>query len=319
MGQVVVIDWEKPLLFNCDPWTITTWPGDATKKGVKSNVIGHSQSTSWSLTAKFEYIKINYMVSSETSYDKFRLTIDGVVKVNIGTTTGTYETTFTDGLDHVIKFEYYKDGSGSTGYDSVMIDYMAFSTVDDAMVYDIERFLIKDVNGGIYHLVDSIPVIIPNALVGSQLFLDLGNTRVEMSSDRWLSSLDNPTILYFNDQGETTKVPRIKLSVYPFDQVIITEVVDVSDETILGIQNFNLDCDGNIKVWISLDDGVRWQVFNSTSLVWEVSEIGMSKEVFNGISSAQWNLLFDVKKNYKFKIVMDETTVLRRLTASYVN
>lgn len=308
MGEMVTIDFTKKMPFDIGAWTVTTWDGDATLLGLRSNKITHGQSTSWTVTAKFEYLKIEYLVSSETNYDKFRLTIDGSSAVNTGSS-GQYEKTFTDGASHTLKFEYYKDGSGDKGYDACFIKFMQYSTSDNGLLQANVFYAMQAVDGKIYSLEASGSIVkIADNLqeMTKDLFFTCTDDRALLNKRDSLFG-NKPKLLKFSDNVLDTylayKIPCIKNP----EEVHLLESIDFDYYYVTGIRKFNIQVDKSegdvIKFALSLDGGTTWitwsgsewtviPVFNAASLLAQ----GNDEMTLKNLPEAALEMLFTTKK-----------------------
>lgn len=308
MGEMVTIDFTKKLPFDIGAWTVTTWDGDASLLGLRSNKITHSQSTSWTVTAKFEYLKIEYLVSSESGYDKFRLTIDGSSAVNTGSS-GQYEKTFTDNTSHTLKFEYYKDGSGDKGYDACFIKYMQYSTIDNGLLQANVFYAIQAVDGKIYSL-DTSKAVVKIAdniqTMTKDLFFTCTDDRALLNKRDPLFG-NKPKLLKFSDNIKDTylayKIPCIKNP----EEVHLLESIDFDYYYVTGIRKFNIVVEKSesdvIKFALSLDGGITWiswsgtgwtviPVFNAANLL----EQGNDELTLKNLPEAAFEMLFTTKK-----------------------
>ena len=107
--------WERQAMVTFDPWTSTNTSGNST------SYITYTLDTNVGSVLTFDY-----NVSSEESYDKFRVLIDGsIIFTASGTSQGTsfttYSYTFTVGGSHTLRFEYTKDASGASGSDRASV------------------------------------------------------------------------------------------------------------------------------------------------------------------------------------------------------
>lgn len=96
---------------------------------LQANSIGHSQTTSFSVTVEnFSSISFDYRVSSESGYDFLVFKVNGVVEFNESGETGwqEYEATGFGGTEATLTWEYSKDGTVDDGLDTAFIDNIAF-------------------------------------------------------------------------------------------------------------------------------------------------------------------------------------------------
>lgn len=117
------------------PWTITTGSAHTGTRSVRAGVISHNQVT-W-LTRPVMgpgSVQFWYRVSSESGYDFFTFYVDGVSAVRrAGTVNWTQFTTTLTAGPHVLKWEYAKDSSTSSGSDTAWVDDLQI--IEDATVW----------------------------------------------------------------------------------------------------------------------------------------------------------------------------------------
>jgi hypothetical protein len=107
-------------------WTISTQFALVGSRSARAGVITHNQSSWMTRLASAGNLSFWYYVSSEAGGDFFNFYIDGSRVVHASGVGGgwvQYSATLPTGM-HVLKWEYAKNGSGSTGYDSVWVDYL---------------------------------------------------------------------------------------------------------------------------------------------------------------------------------------------------
>lgn len=267
------------------------------------------------------YFKVGFIVSSETNYDKFRLTIDGNVKVNTGTATSSYEQSFTDGNDHTLKFEYYKDGSNSSGYDAVFINQLIFQTLDNALIQKTIKYLIQGSDGTLYKLSGNVLTALENQTLDGTNFLDNGMD--SPPNGTWITDLPNAKVLYWQDTLSDT-VPKVTaaLNANPPNQIILTWEADMNHESILGINSMTADIEGYVSITLTFDHNATWWKYDGTEWIQTSQEDGMDVSTINAITTEQWaNLLTLVGGSlvYRVSFVLDETSVLKRFDVDYIN
>ena len=105
------------------PWTVVTGSPHAGTRSARAGAITHNQRTWLTRHALAGPISFWYRVSSEASYDWFNFSVDGQQLVHRSGTVGwtRYTTTLGSG-QHELRWEYAKDGSTSSGSDTVWID-----------------------------------------------------------------------------------------------------------------------------------------------------------------------------------------------------
>ena len=174
MGIRYEINWNVPLMFDIGNWQLgnhsvwnITYPDYC---GLCSNAIGNNSMTRFSITAHWEYLEIDYVVSSEQNYD-FMQVIDDTTTTTILQTSGQIQTPRTasatfDGSLRTITFRYIKDSSNGIGLDSCMILRMIVQTANNELVQFSPYFALKDNDtGNLYKVQD-------NSLVQIDIDLD---------------------------------------------------------------------------------------------------------------------------------------------------
>ena len=163
MGVKYEINWNVDLRFDIGNWQIGTHPSWAASYpnyyGLYNNTIGHGTTTSFSITAYWEYIEFDYVVYAEERYDYFAVHDTTASKTLLHSSSAlsptTYSKTF-DGSLRTITFTYGKDGSASSGYDSCMILRMIVQTANDELLQYTPYFALKDNDTGkLYKAQDS--------------------------------------------------------------------------------------------------------------------------------------------------------------------
>ena len=124
-GDFTFVDWEMDSSY---PWIIDSTSANTGTFSARSANISHNETTT--LTIKVnnmlrDSVSFHYKVSTENNYDFFRFYIDGTQKIKESGTSNTEwnykKYTLTAG-EHILKWEYSKDQSQSSGEDCVRID-----------------------------------------------------------------------------------------------------------------------------------------------------------------------------------------------------
>lgn len=165
MGTRYEINWDLPLSFDIGNWQVGAHPSWAsqypTYYGLYNNSISHSQSTTFYITARWEYIEFDYVLNAESGCDYLYIADDTAGSSLFGgtqpntTTPITRSQTF-DGTLRTLRFTYRKDGSATAGYDSCMILRMVVQTAGDELLQYTPSFALKDDDtGNLYILQDN--------------------------------------------------------------------------------------------------------------------------------------------------------------------
>jgi len=118
-------------------WLVTTANAHGGTHSARAGVISHWRESWLRRAAVGGPLSFWYSVSSQPNKDFFNFYIDGELKIHASGSTGwvTYGITLPPG-SHELKWEYVKDGSGSSGGDTVWIDDLQVPT-DGAVWTDI--------------------------------------------------------------------------------------------------------------------------------------------------------------------------------------
>ena len=124
-GDFSFADWEMDSSF---PWIVDSTAANNGTFSARSAIISHNETTTLTIrinTMLRDSVSFYYKVSSENNYDFFRFYIDGTQKIKeSGTTNSEWQYkkyTLTAG-EHILKWEYSKDQSQSSGEDCARID-----------------------------------------------------------------------------------------------------------------------------------------------------------------------------------------------------
>lgn len=262
MSEHIVIDFTKELPFDISPWTVTTWDGDQALLGIRSNTITHSQKTEFEIRARFDYVKIEYIVSSETNYDKLSIYIDGSREVYTGTVSASFEKEFTDGNEHTVKFTYQKDGSGNSGYDAAFIKSMEISTVDDSITQYARLYGVLASDGKVYTLDKENNVV------------KVAETIAEMTKEKYFTFTSNKElinteselfgnkkIICVSEQIQKEAKLRYKCLRKP-DVLKMSRPFNLDYEYVVGISKISVDVTKSeqdiVRIVFSLDGGSSW-------------------------------------------------------------
>ena len=144
-GDFSALDWQfvSPIY----AWTVVAENPYEGHYCAKSSGISHSEATSMSLTVlvgQESPMSFYYRVSSEGNYDKLHFYIDGNERNNwsgeVGWTQASYQLT---AGTHVLKWEYTKDSSVSSGSDCAWIDNVIIPA--SAVITDVQEVVERNV------------------------------------------------------------------------------------------------------------------------------------------------------------------------------
>lgn len=158
---------------------------------------------------------------------------------------------------------------------------------------------------------------------GTMLNAECFQTNGSESPPTWelIESLVDPDILCWYDSDEFKPTTKATMTATPFSQSIISNKVDLTHESITGIENATADCDGELIFAVSFDDKQTWKAWNGevwSNLSGEFS--GMSKETFESITFDQWGLLYAGATSMYLRVTLvDASQIIRKITIDFAN
>lgn len=121
--------------------------------------------------------------------------------------------------------------------------------------------------------------------LNAQAFQDYGFD--ELPDGTLLTTLPHPKLLYWQDGEEELPNITAKVTATPVGQYI-SKVIDMSDESIGGINNVTVECTGTPWFSCSFDGGTTWMEYSGGAWI-EVDSYGMTEETLTAITSDEWN------------------------------
>ena len=193
--------------------------------------------------------------------------------------------------------------------------------IDIEAPYD-RKYLISDKDEKIYTVVtvesvQSLSEIENPGEINKALFEAHGVD--EMPPGSLLLPLTDPVLLFWQDSQDSLPVLETDVTAVPFPQTVITENVDMTDSTILGIEKVTADSDDNTLFAVSFDDGTTW--WNYVNNAWAVlsdEQSGMTKDAFANIGTDAWALKATTG-HYRFRFVLAEGGYVNSIVVDYLN
>ena len=190
--------------------------------------------------------------------------------------------------ESVNKETFYNAGSGSFTYE----------------VASTEKYLVRD-GSAIYTVTDNALVELTGEL-NSELFISSGVDTIPDGA--LLLPLNAPEVLCWTD-AETLPTLTATVTATPPPQNVISKRIDLSHDSITGIENMIAECEGELICAVSFDDKQTWKAWNGE--VWATLTedfTGMSKETLEGITFEQWNELYSGADSLYIRISLVDTT-----------
>ena len=178
------------------------------------------------------------------------------------------------------------------------------------------RFLIQNENK-YYTILDSTLSDVSITELNAQAFQTYGFDDLPDSS--LIQSLSHPKLLYWQSDS-TAELPAIKANVtaIPVGQYI-TKVIDMSDQSITGINAVTVECVGTPWFSCSFDGGNTWMEYSGGSWI-EVESYGMTEETLTAITSDEWNAATSGIDSFIMRVLLRSSSdSLTNLSVNFLN
>lgn len=140
----------------------------------------------------------------------------------------------------------------------------------------------------LYTVTDGALSALTETEVTASLFQNYGVD--DLPDGSLLTTLTDPEVLYWHDSED--ELPTLTMTVTgtpPLPQVFTSEPMDLTHESIAGINYAVVDASEDVRFAITFDDGVTWKAFDGTSWFTVSDEApGMLASTFNAITAEQW-------------------------------
>lgn len=229
----------------------------------------------------------------------------------------TYDGTFS--FQASVVYNYNKPSMSSP--------YVTFKSKDENnTVYDISykmidlvppyRYLYRKQSGELFNVVDGKLVMIEANVLTAAVFEEYG-MQGDACTDAILNEEEIELLCWSNiiDPDIDCKVNAI-----PFYQTVYSEDIDLTHESILGIEHVTVDASEDVMFAISTD-GEIWMMWTGTE--WGVlseEDSGMSAETVNNITTESWNNVVRGIGSFKIRARLRfENSYIKNLEVSYIN
>ena len=152
--------------------------------------------------------------------------------------------------------------------------------------------------------------------LNAQAFQDYGFD--ELPDGTLLTTLPHPKLLYWQDSEEELLNITAKVTATPQGQYI-SKVIDMSDESISGINTVTVECTGTPWFSCSFDGGTTWMEYSGGSWI-EVESYGMTEETLTAITSDEWNSATSGIDSFIMRVLLRSSTdSLTNLSVNFLN
>lgn len=183
--------------------------------------------------------------------------------------------------------------------------------------YD-KKYLIRS-GSTLYTITDSTLTALDTTELTAEIFRTYGVD--DLPDGSLLVGLTNPEILYWHDS--TDDLPVLTAAVTglpPTPQVVVTDVQDMSDPSILGIESVTVTASEDVLFAMSFDDGATWKAYNGSQWVTlDTENAGMTAETFQNISLEAWaEVVTSTAYRLRF-VLMSAASYVTSVVINYLN
>lgn len=178
------------------------------------------------------------------------------------------------------------------------------------------RFLIKN-EEKYYTLAGSVLSEVSITELNAQAFQTYGFDA--LPDGALIQTLSHPKLLYWQSDS-TAELPNIKANVtaIPVGQYI-TKVIDMSDQSITGINNVTVECAGTPWFSCSFDGGATWKEYSGGAWV-DVVSYGMTEETIEAITSDEWNAAVSGLDSFIMRVLLRSSSdSITNLSVNFLN
>lgn len=204
-------------------------------------------------------------------------------------------------------------GHSSAGANSVTIGVFDMSVPD----YD-SKYLIRS-GSTLYIVTDGTLTALDTTDPTAEIVQTYGMD--DLPDGSLLVGLTDPEVLYWHDSTDDLPVLTAAVTgVPPTPQAVVTDVQDMSDPSILGIESAAVTASEDVLFALSFDDGGTWKAYNGSQWVTlDTENAGMTAETFQNISLEAWAEVV-TGTTYRLRFVLMSTeSYVTSAVINYIN
>lgn len=131
----------------------------------------------------------------------------------------------------------------------------------------------------------------------------------------------NTVEVFKNDTSEYREPLRITRTAMPRPQAVQTNEVDISNETITGIESVTVEAEGSPAFALSFDSGATWLMHNDTAwVVLSEDQTGMQAETLEAVTPEQWQEQIAGIQSFLFRFTLaDPADAVTRVVFDFTN
>lgn len=180
----------------------------------------------------------------------------------------------------------------------------------------ISKYLIRS-GSTIYTVTDGSLTALPETNLNANLFLNSGFDSIPDST--LLVTLADPEVFYWHDSQDDLPVLTANVTGTPFPQTVITNDVDMSDPTVLGIESVEISASDDVLFAMSFDGGTTWKGYINQWVTLETENSGMTAAQFRNIPIEAWAQQATTGHYMVRFILSDADSYVERITIHYIN
>lgn len=223
-------------------------------------------------------------------------------------------------LNNVRLKMFFDDGTGSMDHTISYPMKGAYNYAIDAIElypYDM-RYLVRS-GYNLYTVADGALMALTETEVTASLFQTYGAD--DLPDGALLATLTDPEVLYWQDSEN--ELPTLSLTVKgtpPLPQMFTSDPMDLTHESIAGIDHATVDASEDVRFAISFDDGSTWKAFDGSAW-FAVSDTapGMLPSTMNAITAEQWEEVVQLTA-YRLRFWLPNVTAfVKSVVMHYIN
>ena len=154
---------------------------------------------------------------------------------------------------------------------------------------------------------------IPTQEVTAATFQTYGVDEVPASD--LLKTLQQFDVLLWYDSTDEQPMLTAEIKAVPPTQTVVTDLIDMSHPSVLGVQAVTVSDVGNPLFAVSFDSKATWEVW--TGSAWATSDSGMTKETLQSITTDQWAEKIQV--GFYLKMILHSSDTVESIIIDFVN
>lgn len=171
----------------------------------------------------------------------------------------------------------------------------------------------------LYNISDGDLSELPDAELTADSFAAYGNDNPPTAE--LLQGLSEPQVLCWAPTGDSQMDVTAQMIAIPQPQTILSASIDLTHETIKGIESMTATCDEPLILAVSADHKETWKAWSGTDWITMAEDYsGMSKEALEAVTVDQWEQLCSgADALYIRAVLMSEEQSISQIYISFAN